>query len=798
MRAAPILLTATLALFGDVLFLKRGVVVSMLGADLSLQFAFWRDFGFGELRRGNLALWNPHIYSGTPFFGGLQPALLYPPNWIHLALPLHAALNIEVALHVFLLGLFTFAWIARRGVRRDAAVVGAALAMFGGATFTHVYAGHLSLLAAAAWTPLVFLAVDRIVEGRARAGLLVGAPAVALQLLAGHPQTAFTTAVAAALLLALSVGRARRRARAVVAFAAVFAGGAALSAAQLLAGLDAAAESTRGLAGLSYAEAAAFSFPLENLMTLIAPKFFGFGLAPGGASAPAYWGRCYSWEMTLFVGVAGLFLALYAVVGRGASARAAAVDSAHGEAPAESRRMALLVAILLVLALGAHTPLFRLLHAAAPGFRAFRGPSKFIIPASVVLAFLAAAGLERLARAERPARGASRALLAAALLLAVGGAAVRAAGGAGPDGALGRFIASLGTSGESYLARESIADPRFVERATRHAAGGLWVAGAVALALAAVVARARGPAAARLVGGLAVAEVLAFALATRPTFLLAPVLHPAPLVQFHESHPGGERVLHAEGEDNAFLANGVLGLWGYDPNVSRRYAEFMYFTQGVDPDRATYHLRFTAHHPLQRMLRWRYLVSARPGAGVREFDAPLPRALLVGGCVVAEGRDAVLSALAAPAFDPERVVVLESPPDPAPEPRAAASDGAGVVRVTDVSTDEVLVEAETDRPAILVLTDAYSAGWRAVALPGSAQAAYDVVPANYVLRGVPLAAGRHRLRLEYAPRGYRIGKWISLAALAGFVACAGAALAARSRVYHPRMDSTAAGRGSAR
>ncbi len=781
MRAALIVLVATIALFGDVLFLKRGVVVSMLGTDLSLQFAFWREFGFGELRRGNLALWNPHIDSGTPFFGGFQPALLYPPNWIHLLLPLDLALNIEVALHIFLLGLFTFAWIAQRGARGEAALVGAALAMFGGATFTHVYAGHLSLLAATAWTPLVFLAVDRLVEGRSRAGLLVGAPAVALQLLAGHPQTAFTTAIAAALLLALSLGRARRRARAVVAFVGVAAGGAALSAVQLLAGLDAVTESTRGLAGLPYAEAAAFSFPPENLLTMISPKFFGFGLAPGGTAAPAYWGRCYSWEMTLFIGVAGFFLALCAVVGRGAGARGDAVEGAHHDGLRTSRRMAILVALLLLIALGAHTPLFRVLHAAIPGFRAFRGPSKFLVPASIVLAFLAAAGLDRLARAERPGRAAPRALLASALLLAGAGVAVRAAGDAGPDGAWGRVIASLAASGESYLARDSVGDARFIEHAARHAAGGLWIASAVALALAAVVARARGLTAARFVGVLAVAEVLSFALATRPTFSLAPVLHPAPLVSFRENHPGDSRVLHAEGEDNAFLANGLLGLWGYDPNVSRRYAEFMYFTQGVDPDRATYHLRFTAHHPLHRMLRWRYLVSARPGASVREFDAPLPRAILVGECVVAKGRDAVFSALASPAFDPEHVAVLESPPDPAPERGAGTGDRASAVRVTDLSTDEILVEAETERAAILVLTDAYSAGWRAVALPGSAQAAYHVMPANYVLRAIPLAAGRHRLRLEYAPHGYRIGRWISLAALAGLAVCAGVALAAAAR-----------------
>ena len=55
-----------------------------------------------------------------------------------------------------------------------------------------------------------------------------------------------------------------------------------------------------------------------------------------------------------------------------------------------------------------------------------------------------------------------------------------------------------------------------------------------------------------------------------------------------------------------------------------------------------------------------------------------------------------------------------------------------------------------------------------MALPGSSQEHYDLLPANYILRAVPLGAGNHRLRIEYEPLGYRIGKWISLVSLMSF------------------------------
>ncbi len=54
-----------------------------------------------------------------------------------------------------------------------------------------------------------------------------------------------------------------------------------------------------------------------------------------------------------------------------------------------------------------------------------------------------------------------------------------------------------------------------------------------------------------------------------------------------------------------------------------------------------------------------------------------------------------------------------------------------------------------------------------------------MLPANYVLRAIPLGAGTHRLRLEYCPRGFRVGVWVSVAALAAWLA--GVAVFATSR-----------------
>jgi hypothetical protein len=64
---------------------------------------------------------------------------------------------------------------------------------------------------------------------------------------------------------------------------------------------------------------------------------------------------------------------------------------------------------------------------------------------------------------------------------------------------------------------------------------------------------------------------------------------------------------------------------------------------------------------------------------------------------------------------------------------------------------------------VLVVTDVHADGWRARALPGSDQTEYALLRGNFVLRAVPLGAGHHRLRIEYAPWPFEVGKWISIA-----------------------------------
>src|ERR1043165_1364769 len=132
-----LLLIGTLAMFADVLFAGGRRVLGHPASDLFLQYYAWRDFGFRELAKGNLALWNPHIFSGAPYLGGMQGAQLYPPNWIFLILPLAVAINWSIALHVFAIGAFMFLWMRQRRLAVFPSFFAGILVMFCGAFFTH-------------------------------------------------------------------------------------------------------------------------------------------------------------------------------------------------------------------------------------------------------------------------------------------------------------------------------------------------------------------------------------------------------------------------------------------------------------------------------------------------------------------------------------------------------------------------------------------------------------------------------------------------------------------------------------
>jgi len=737
-RSACVAAACAAAALVIALLLPSHTLLSANNTDMVSEFVAWRAYLADSLSHGHIPLWDPYNYGGQPFLGDFETGVLYPPNLLFLCLPLARALNFSALLHLVLLGWGMERWASRRGLNPWAAGLAGVVMPLSGAVFSHVYAGHLSNLCTMAWAPWIFLGLETWVWQGNRRGLFLASAAICLQILAGQFQCFFCTAVAVGIQsLVLTVAEPAARRRAIPAVVGCYLAAMALGAGQLLPGLAAAGEGIRQQK-LDYDFAAMFGFPPENFLTVIAPGFFG------NLGQPIYWGRCYLWEMTFFFGAVGPLLIAIALCDMGRQRRGAILDL-------------VIAGLLLVLALGVHTPVFDLLYGYVPGFGYFRNWAKFTFPASLFLVLLVATGADALLRGKKiPRTIAWGGLLAG--LIAGGGAFVLLFN---PEG-IAPFLNFIATSGESYLSAAVFTDPDFINDAGIHAGLSLGLAGLILIAAGAMLLfLEEQPLFRRALPGLLIVEMIGFVAGQVAVSHLSDAV-PDALRQYVATHPGDYRVLDLAHNttNNGFLL-GVGNLGGNNPSGLRRYTEFINFTQGADPDHATQYLPFRTITPLYAMLRFRYaFVPTSEGIRVLESATPpLPRLLLVSDVKVLAGRDAIFSAMRDSSFNPAKTALLESEPEPSPQPGAVGS-----ASLVAESPDELTVDADTDRPALLLITDLYSRDWHAEPLPGSVQQNYHLMPADYILRAVPLMAGHHHLRIIYAPPSFPIGMTVSTAA----------------------------------
>jgi hypothetical protein len=422
--------------------------------------------------------------------------------------------------------------------------------------------------------------------------------------------------------------------------------------------------------------------------------------------------------------------------------------------------------ILLVLALGSNTPLFRILYRWVPGFNHLRGNGKFIVHASLFMTMLAGTGLDHLLQGSRENRWWALGLLITGIIIGSAALEIRsAARSSEPTTWWIHAMQSIYATQESYQPATAYADAASVKQAGALASRSLFVAAAEFLVMSGLLLLAgTSRKAIYVLAFMAIAEIFAFARTTRTTFKLSDTQSPN-LRAFLDKHPGDYRIFYQR-TPNMAMWLGKEDVWGYAPSTLKRYAEFMAFTQGQSLDGASQYLDFSQFHPLHAMLRWRYaFIAAKDGDHILTAKSVMPRLQLIQEFHVVHGRDAIFQAMTSPAFDPHQQVILETEPSPAPTPLPEK----GTATVVDSSPGQLTVEADLPHPAILLITDAYSNGWRAQPLEGSTQRAYQVLPANYVLQAVPLSAGHHHLQLEYLPAAWQKGKWISLVSIVGFL-----------------------------
>ena len=144
-----------------------------------------------------------------------------------------------------------------------------------------------------------------------------------------------------------------------------------------------------------------------------------------------------------------------------------------------------------------------------------------------------------------------------------------------------------------------------------------------------------------------------------------------------------------------------------------------------------------------------------PVFALMEFTGALPRAKLYGNWQVNTNDTAVLQTLAAREFDPARTVLVAGEITPP----IATNANTGTVEYSSYAPKHIVLNAKAAAPAVLLLNDKYDPNWK-VLVDGKPA---PLLRCNYVMRGVQLAPGDHRVEFHYEPSTTAL--YISLAAI---------------------------------
>ncbi len=745
-------------------------------------YAF-RDWLASEFKRtGHIPLWNPEIFGGLPFVGAMHGDIFYPTAWLRLILPTGIAMDLGFIVHYVLAGLFMYLLLRQFRVSWAGAVTGGFAYQLSGVIGSYVQPGHDGKLFVTALLPLALIGLvmgmrDRRVEGYGVLGLAVGLAMVSPQ----AQMTYYLLITAGMFALYLAFGERPReeplrpRLQSLgLALAAVVLGF-GIGMIQFVPFFKYLPYSPRagGYAG-GFAGSTSYAIPWVHVPEFVLANFVG--TTPG----ETYWGPN---GLKLHSEYLGLPVVALAVVGAMSTAR---------------RRMVLWLGaiglLFLLVTLGAGTPFYRLWWAVMPFVKQTRAPGMALYVVALVLAALAAFGVDRVQQGGASRRG---------LVWTVIGGAVAVLAIVGVPGAMAESLAQgvqmtlgLPTAAAARAAQASIRFGATVSGLALVALGGLALAWerrrvpivVVALGIPLIVSadlwrNAAGfwtwspPPKEDLYAGDALTGEL------RDVPLPYRVLDLGAVLGLG-AYPG-----------SALMAYHIPQLLGYHGVELHAFDELMggknlwrnvlaiapQNTRAISPQNQKlwdlYAVRYVllpagsgGPDSLPGFVRRPMQVTTAAGTSVEVLERTPPPAYawLATAALKLDDSSAVLAVLD-PRLPPRSVVLLapDAPVNPPPLQAIPAPLGVtATVTAWEPGRMTVVLDSTLDAAAYLVIAENWYTGWTAT-VDGVAA---PVLRANVAQMAVPVPAGAREITLEYRSAPYELGRALTLLSLVAVVA----------------------------
>lgn len=730
----------------------------------------------GHLKQGHLPLLTPYLYCGSPLLAEWQAGVFDPLNWIYLFGLSSRTLTLTLQLSFALAMIAMFAFARSLGLGRRASIVAAIIySLSGFAVGRAIYPGFLHIFALA---PLALCFTERLYKSGRWRDCIGGALIIAWQVFAAHPQPLVYSSLLAsayALYCAFFRGNAGRRSFAFLAkFSVLFLGGAGLAAVQLFPAAEFARESVRR--EWPFELFTLHSLHPASLATTLVPFFHGEGK---GIFHQPYWGPYWhNNEGQIYFGVIALSLAIAGAV------------MAWRDRENTGRFWSLVAIAGTILAMGRYSgPIAKLLFH-VPILSQFRSPNRHWLEVTVAAAVLAGLAVDRLLRAE--AKQMARVIVATAIALA------------GICAAMAGFVLKWPQTAEGLL--RSLPDLAALPPGFLQSAGAEFLAPALAGVCAAIVLgifvwRPLHRASYAILLGLLIADFHVYALyapinnPAKLETLIGKAMPPALAAAQSERDPIRYHIMldASTGEFNPFWFYGHEMATGYDPLLSQQRKIFL----GIDEAGRTFNESMLASQDRTLdLLNVRYVLvrdrSATPLDPARWTELPTrsevppykdyrvfenrrarPRAWLVDRVEVnweGDQHKKIRGQIAG--FDPSSAALVE-PVQEGTEPwyrqyelHAESPAQQGTARILQRSPGHILIETQSARPSILILSEIAQSGWKAF-VDGRPAPWHRV---DFLLRSVALETpGKHTVEFIYDPGSVKAGMIVSVITALGLL-----------------------------
>lgn len=686
-------------------------------------------FAARNVASGVTPYWNPYTFNGMPFAADLQVGFYYPLN--HLMFIISGeTLSVWWAQFIIILH-YPIAMIGMWLLARSMGLNfwGSTLAGFAygltGMLVVHMI--HANMVEHLSWFPMIVYFFRRGLKERRLLPSLLAGIVLGVSFLSGHPQSSLYIVLFLAAFAAYEIYAAIRSREApgrqgmqFICAAIPIIVGAGLFAVQLLQSQELADLSERS--EMSYEKSLEGALGAGQLLTLVAPKYFGISSAnPEATQNNPFWyvegKNYYYWETVVYFGVVVLVLALVGLLSK--------------RLGGPGWFLASIGLLGLLYALGdsffVHPLLGRL-----PLFNTFRIPTRMAIFLSFGAALLAGAGLDRLTRGEVNSDLARRAMIAGGVVTVIG-----------------LFVAT-GIINGFFSPPAELAGSRGATGASA-----LLLAGATTL-VSTLVLRGRMPTtgAGGLLLLLTVVDLFIFGSGQNSSTenpdrdVYAPA--DAAYAGYRSSPPDRiYRVKMREGGAMLMPRNqgpysGIMLYEGYNPLLlARRVPPVGDLTRRPNLEKAF------------DLLDIRYdvgLDSATGHQGLVPRATAYPHARILFDARVV-GPDRSKETMGDSSIDFGKTVVLERDPGV-----TLTGNGTGSATIASYDAGRIVVNTESDAPGILLLSEIWYPSWR-VSVDGKES---DLLIANYSLRGVALPAGRHAVEFRFESDSAATGWLITL------------------------------------